>query len=161
MCPTCQKIWSLFLNSATKIVFFPSHFVIKDLNTVGELLQGLNKHNVNEWPNHRDTIVQPPLALVGIKASPIDWHNHLGIPPIKLFITILTQIFLKCLQNFWIIHVTVIKVIIFLFKFPLFKVIARPTNFVLMYGVLHPSIPWIDSLLYDFFFNHYTMYILI
>lgn len=89
---------SKFCNqNRTSIEFFPSFFVVKELNTGAPLVRGQNRNDLYEWSTSR---YQPPSALTATtKPNYYRWHQRLGHPHFRVLQDILERHSLPCLGN--------------------------------------------------------------
>ena len=74
-------------SNQTSIEFFPTYFVVKDLNSRTPLLRRKNRHDLYEWSILADANKSPVMtfsASLRIKASFMVWHGLLCHPSLKI-----------------------------------------------------------------------------
>ena len=79
----------------TSIEFFPSSFIVKDLQMREQLVQGWSSEEVYELPSSVRPLESFVQAMVGIKSSFTTWHQRLGHPSTKIVNCIVQSYYLS------------------------------------------------------------------
>lgn len=130
------SVAQFFRENLTSIEFFPYSYLIKDLSTRAILLQGRSKDDLYEWPAFKPSFIPQLQANFAAQSSPTLhlWHARFGHPQPRITKSYISAFSLQVSRLPFVIHVSVIKVIVYpLVKHPLL-VVGHLKLSILIYG---------------------------
>ena len=143
------------------MIFTPTYFQVRDLQTGVLWLQGKPKQGTYEWPKVQ-TLAPPSLAFASIvKTTLTDWHSRLGHPALPILQKVISQFDLPIVLNALLAQPCSACSINKMHKLPFSTSTLRSTHLldIVSSDVWSSPIQSIDGFkYYVLFVDHYTRY---